>query len=138
MTEERYNETLAKIKALQAELEDILTSVYAIDRDVALNQEVLKVVEAMAGLEGEREMLIHLGPVLLKAKIADKEHVYFDLGGGLISEVKLEEAKEKLTKAIADMLAARAKLLARAAAIRSEIEKLISEVRKIGQEEAKS
>ena len=137
MAEEKYSETLQKIKALQSELETILASVYALDRDIALNEEVLKVLNSMEGLKGERELLIHLGPVLLKAEIKDTSKVYLDLGGGIITETPLQEAKEKLTKNIAEMIATREKLLARAGAIREEISKLIAEVRKIGQEEGK-
>ncbi len=135
--EEKYVELLDLIRALQAELEGTLYAVYDIDRQIEELEELKEILESIRKLGAGKQTLVDLGPAMVKMEVVDAEHVFMDIGGGMLVELSLDEAKKVIDERVEELNAVKAELLKRAAVLRRQIEELIEKVRKVGEEKGK-
>jgi len=136
--EERYTELLDLIRALQAELEGTLYAVYDIDRQIAELEDLKEILFSLKKLGAGKQTLVDLGPAMVKMEIVDAEHIFMDIGGGMLIELSLEEAKKVIDDKIEELNSIKANLLKKAAVLRRQIEELIEKVRKVGEEKGKA
>jgi len=135
--EEKYTELLDLIRALQAELEGTLYAVYDIDRQIAELEDLKEILESIRKLGAGKQTLVDLGPAMVKMEVVDAEHVFMDIGGGMLVELSLDEAKKVIDERVEELNSIKAELLKRAAVLRRQIEELIEKVRKVGEEKGR-